>query len=161
LAAMSLQDIKDAIDSAAPSGVTTAIVTEEEEDGTSRFRLQIDGTTTFLDDNNVLEAIGLLEGISGVATAVTEVQTSSVGNTTNGSDPIAANTDFGEIFGASVVDGDTVTISGTNRDGTAVSGTFTIANASSDDIQELLDEIETVFGGVTASVNALGHPDGE
>jgi flagellar hook-associated protein 2 len=157
LAAMSLQDIKDAIDSAAPSGVTTAIVTEEEEDGTSRFRLQIDGTTTFLDDNNVLEAIGLLEGISGVATAVTEVQTSSVGNTTNGSDPIAANTDFGEIFGASVVDGDTVTISGTNRDGTAVSGTFTIANASSDDIQELLDEIETVFGGVTASVNALGQ----
>ena len=157
LASMSLTDIKDAIDAAAPTGVTTSIVAEEDENGASQFRLQIDGTTTFLDDSNVLEAIGILEGISGVTAAVAEVQTSSVGNTENGSDPIDANTDFGDVFGASAANGDTITISGTDRDGGTVSGTFTINNVNNDDIQDLLDEIETVFGGaVTASVNSNG-----
>ena len=158
LATMSLSDIKDAIDAAGPAGVTTSVVPKEDEEGTTTFRLQIDGTTTFIDDNNVLEAIGLLEGISGVTAAVAEVQTSSVGNTENGSDPIDANTDFADIFGASAANGDTISISGTDRDGNAASGTFTMANVNNDDIQDLLDEIETVFGGVvTASVNSSGQ----
>ena len=160
LATMSLNDIKDAIDLAAPTGVTTSIVTEEDENGSNRFRLQIDGTTTFLDDSNVLESLGILEGISGVTAAIAEVQTSSVGNTTNGSDPIAAKTDFADIFGAGASNGDTITISGTDRDGGSVTGTFTITNVNNDDIQDLLDEIETVFGGaVTASVNSSGQID--
>ncbi len=158
LSTMSLSDIKDAIDAANPDGVTTSIVNEEEEDGTTSFRLQIEGTTTFLDDNNVLEAIGLLEGISGVTSAVTEVQAASVGNTTNGSDPIDANSNFVDIFGASASNGDTITITGTDRDGNSVSGTFTINNVNNDDIQDMLDEMETVFGGAaTASVNSQGQ----
>ena len=157
LATMSLSDVKDAIDAAAPAGVTTSIVAEEEDDGSTRFRLQIDGTTTFLDDNNVLEAIGLLEGISGVTSAFAEVQTANVGNTTNGSDPIESNTMFKDLFGSSVSNGDTISISGTDGDGNDVSGTFTVSNVNSDRIQDLLDEIETVFGGVTASVNSEGQ----
>ncbi len=158
LATMSLSDVKDAIDAAGPGGVTTSIVTEEEEDGTNRFRLRIDGTTTFIDDSNVLEAIGLLEGIAGVTQAVAEVQTASVGNTTNGSDPIDSNTKFADVFGASVSNGDTLSISGTDREGNAVSGSFTINNVNSDRIQDVLDEIEAVFGaGVTASVNSEGQ----
>ena len=154
---MSLTDIKNAIDTAAPTGVTTSIVAEEDEDGGSLFRLQIDGTTTFIDDSNVLEAIGLLEGISGVTSAVAEVQTASVGNTTNGSDPAQSNSRFNEIFGGNVTNGDTISISGTDRDGNAVAGSFTVSNVNSDRLSDLLTEIESVFGGaVTAAVSSTG-----
>ncbi len=118
LATMSLTDIKDAIDTAGPAGVTTSIVTEEDENGSNVFRLQVAGTTTFLDSNNVLETIGILEGASDVSAAVAEVQTSSVANTTNGSTPIDSNEKFSDLFGAGVVNGDTLDIgnrSGRNR----------------------------------------------
>lgn len=157
LANDSLQDIKDAIDAAAPTGVTTSIVTEEDDSGNSVFRLQIDGTTTFTDSGNVLEALGVLAGAASVDPAVAEVHTSNVANTTDGSTAIDASTRFSDIFGASVTNGDTVSISGTDRDGNAVSGSFSIANVNANDIQDLLTEIETVFGGgVTASVDSSG-----
>ena len=154
----SLQDIKDAIDTAAPTGVTTSIVSEEDDLGNTLFRLQIDGTTTFVDNNNVLEALGVLQGAPEVDAAVAEVHTANVANTTNGSTAIDATTKFKDVFGASVVNNDTVTISGTDHSGTAVSGSFTISNVNADDVQDLLDEIRTVFGnGATASVDGNGR----
>jgi len=157
LATDSLQDIKDAIDAAAPTGVTTSIVTEEDDTGSSVFRLQIDGTTTFVDSGNVLESLGVLAGAASVDPAVAEVHTSNVANTTDGSTAIDASTRFSDVFGASVTNGDTVSISGTDRSGGAVSGSFTIANVNANDIQDLLTEIETVFGGgVTASIDSSG-----
>jgi len=158
LSTMSLIDIKAAIDTAAPSGVTTSIVTEEDDEGTNVFRLQIDGTTTFVDDGNVLEALGILQGTAEVSTATAEVHTANVQNTVDGSTPIDASAKFDEIFGANVQNGETITISGTTKDGTDVSGSFTISNASNDDIQDLLDEVESIFGGsVTASVDGSGQ----
>lgn len=157
LANDSLLDIKAAIDTAAPTGVTTSIITEEDENGGSVFRLQIDGTTTLVDDGNVLESLGLLAGSSSVDPAVAEVHTTNVANTTDGSTAIDASTRFSDIFGAGVTNGDTITISGTDRDGNAVSGSYTVSNVNSNDIQNLLDEIETVFGSaVTAAVDANG-----
>lgn len=158
LQAMSLTDIKTAIDGAAPAGVTTSIVTEEDEDGSNVFRLQVAGTTTFLDSNNVLEALGILGGAPEVSAAVAEVQTSSVANTTNGSDPIDSSSKFSDLFGAGVVNGDTISISGTDRDGNAVSGSFTVTNVNADRISDVLTEIESVFGNnVTAAVDANGQ----
>ncbi|MGA1198532.1 MAG: flagellar cap protein FliD N-terminal domain-containing protein, partial [Candidatus Latescibacterota bacterium] len=157
LATDSLQDIKDAIDAAGPAGVTTSIVTEEDDNGSTVFRLQIDGTTTFADDGNVLEALGVLTGASSVDPAVAEVHTANVANTTDGSTAISASTRFNAVFGANVANNDTITISGTDRNGNAVSGSFTINNVNSNDIQDLLSEVETVFGGaVTASVDSSG-----
>lgn len=156
LSTQSLSDIKDAIDAAAPSGVTTSIVSEETDDETV-FQLQIDGTTTFVDDSNVLEALGILQGASAITPAVAEVHTSNLANTTNGSTPVDSSTRFDEIFGASASNGDTITISGTDHDGTAVSGTFTINNTNSDRISDLLSEIESIFGAVTANVNSSGQ----
>ena len=157
LATDSLQDIKDAIDAAGPTGVTTSIVSEENDAGATVFRLQIDGTTTFVDDGNVLEGLGILAGASSVDPAIAEIHTANVANTTDGSTAIDAATRFADIFGASAVNGDTVSISGTDRDGNAVSGSFTISNVNANDIQDLLDEVETVFGGaVTASVDSNG-----
>ncbi len=151
LATQSLTDIKNAI-----TGVTTSLISEE-VDGSTFFQLQIDGTTTFVDDNNVLEALGILKGTAQVSAAVAEVHTGTVSNTTDGSTPVDANTKFSDIFGAAVTNGDTITISGTTRDGTSASGSFTVSSVNSDRLQDLLDEIETTFGGVTASINSAGQ----
>lgn len=157
LLSTSLTDIKNAIDAAAPTGVTTSVITEEAEDGTNRFRLQIDGTTTFLDDANVLETLGVLVGASDVSPAMAEVHTSSVANTTNGSTPVTAGTTYDGIFGGGVANGDVITISGTDRSGKAVSGSFTVSDVTTNSLQDLLNEVETVFGSaVTASVDANG-----
>ncbi|MCZ6632057.1 MAG: flagellar filament capping protein FliD, partial [bacterium] len=157
LSSNSLTDIKNAIDAAAPAGVTTSIVSEEDADGVTRFRLQIDGTTTLADSNNVLESIGILQGTSDLNPAIAEVHTANVANTTNGSDPTDANTKFSDVFGASVVNGDTISISGTTHDGTSVSGTFSVSNVNSDKMQDLLDQIRTVFSNdVTATIDSNG-----
>ena len=154
----SLSDIKTAIDAAAPTGVTTSVVSETDENGNTTFSLQIDGTTTFVDDSNVLEALGVLKGAAEVDAAIAEVHTSNVANTTDGSTAITAATKFKDIFGASVANSDTITISGTNHSGTAVSGSYTVTNVNSDSVQDLLDEVRTVFGSsVTASVDSNGQ----
>jgi flagellar hook-associated protein 2 len=153
----SLQDIKDKIDAAGPAGVTASIVGEEAADGSTVFRLQIDGTTTLVDDGNVLEALGVLNGAASVDPAVAEVHTGNVANTTNGSTAIDAGTKFSALFGSSVTNSDTITISGTDRTGNSVSGSYTVANINANDIQDLLNEIESVFSNaVTASVDSNG-----
>ena len=58
LATDSLNDIKTKIDAAAPTGVTTTIVTSESGNGTTS-RLVISGTTTVVDSNNVLSTLGI------------------------------------------------------------------------------------------------------
>ncbi len=54
LATDSLDDIKTNIEAAAPTGVTVEIEETTAGDGTSVFRLRINGTTTVVDANNVL-----------------------------------------------------------------------------------------------------------
>ena len=56
----SLQSIKEKIEAASPTGVTVALV-EDTSSGTTRYKLQITGTTQFSDDNNVLQVLGILE----------------------------------------------------------------------------------------------------
>ena len=52
-------------------------------------------------------------------------------------------------------EGDTFTISGTRHDGDSVSGTYTIG--SGDTVQDLLSEIQTIFGSsVTATIDDSG-----
>ena len=127
----SLNDIRDKINLAAPTGVA-AIVNVV---GPSDFELEIQGTTTFDDDGGVLQALGVL----GTPTAMTD------------------QTKFDEIAGSAVSAGDTISISGTNRDGGDVSGTFTV-NSPNQKISTLLSEIEQVFGNqVSASVDGAGR----
>ena len=127
----SLNDIRDKINLAAPTGVT-AIVNVV---GPSDFELEIQGTTTFDDDGGVLQALGVL----GAPTAMTD------------------QTSFDEIAGAAVTTGDTISISGTNRDGGDVTGTFTVSSPNQK-ISTLLSEIEQVFGNqVSASIDGAGR----
>ena len=150
----SLSDIRDNINAAAPTGVTASIVSTT-EDGNTVYKLKIDGTTTFADDKNVLQTIGILVGDSN--SAVAQIITGSVGNTHKDTgQPTTANDKFDKIAGAGVTKNDTITISGTDHNGQSVSGTYVIDDKKNK-IQELLDKIENVFGGsVTASIDSAG-----
>lgn len=149
LATMSLTDIKNAINAAAPTGVSASIVSETEDGGTG-YRLQIDGTQTFTDAENILNTIGVLDHTS------TDVSGKISGNamTTDGA-KIAASTALKNIDGYNTfTTGDTVTLSGTDASGGAVNTNFTITSSST--VQDLLDEIETRYGNVLAYVTSDG-----
>ncbi len=78
---------------------------------------------------------------------------------TAGGAPITAATAWNAITGANVQNGTTVAITGLQRDGVTAVGpaTFTIANAATGTVQDLLTQIETTFGGtVTASIDTAG-----
>ncbi len=132
----SLEDIRTKIDGL--TGVSASILTAIDDNVTSH-RLQIDGTQNFEDSQNILETLGILHNGSG------EVQgtTSATAMTTNG-EKITASTMLTGIDGYYAwTSGDNITISGTDHDNNAVNGTFTISSSST--VQDLLNEIETVF----------------
>ncbi len=87
-----------------------------------------------------------------------QVLRGDVANTAGGS-PITAATVWDAIDGANVQDGTTIDISGFNHNGIAVGpDTYTIADASTETVQDLLDQIETSFGGtVTATIDTAGR----
>lgn len=149
----SLSDIRDNINTAAPTGVTASIVTTTENSETV-YKLKIDGTTTFVDANNILQTLGILEGDSIVSQQVT----GSVTNTeiSSGNNIIASST-FDDITGANVTNGDTITISGADRSGASISSTFTITNKSTQSVQDLLTAIEDAYSGtVVAEIDSSG-----
>ena len=153
LATMSLNDIKTAIDTAAPTGVTTQVISETLDNATV-FRLDISGTTTFTDSNNVLETLGILKR-SGLTTA--QVYKGSV-ELQQGGSPATETTKFNQIDGTNVQNNDTVTITGTDVDGSAVSGTYTISNANTDRLSDLATSIEGLYtsGLVDVSIDSTG-----
>ena len=131
LANDSLNDIRDKINAAAPTGVTATV----NATGPANFELQISGTTDFDDANGVLEAMGVLEAATN----------------------LTADTRFADIAGAGVQAGDTISISGTNHNGDIVAYTFTV-NSTNLKVQNLLDTVEQVFGGnVSASIDNSGR----
>lgn len=71
LATDSLTDIKTKIEAAAPTGVTVKI-NETVQNGASVFRLKINGTTTAIDNNNVLARLGIdnIDTTQGIYRAV-------------------------------------------------------------------------------------------
>ncbi len=154
----SLTQIRDSINTQAGQNVAS-IVSEEDDEGTTVYRLKLIGTS-FSDDNNVLQVLGLLTGTHGT---VAEVQQTGALSQTSaaGGGVITAATTFAQINTGSdagnVADGDTISIVGTDHDGNAVSGSFTITAAGTSTIGDLLTQIETLYGGgVTASVDAEG-----
>jgi len=150
----SLNTIRDAINTAF-TGVfasNPASVVSETVSGTTKYRLLIEGTTiTYTDSNNVLETLGILKraGVSDERGV-----TGDVANTSGGT-AITSSTLIKDIDGyVDYISGDTITLTGTNTDGTAVNNVFTINDATT--IGDLLTEIQTRYGSVTASVTADG-----
>jgi hypothetical protein len=75
---------------------------------------------------------------------------------------ITASTKWNSVYdstggSANIADGDVITFSGTNHNGTSVSGSYSITSAATDSVQGLLSAIETAYGNdVTAAINASG-----
>ncbi|MBD3275356.1 MAG: flagellar filament capping protein FliD [Candidatus Marinimicrobia bacterium] len=150
LAADSLTDIATKIDAAA--GVSASVVSETADDGSTVYKIDVSGTTSFSDSNNVLQTIGFLaNGFSGV----NETHVSDKVNTSGGT-AIADATSFAAIDGAGVVDGDTISFTVTDRDGNEVTKSFEIdlnaspsgtADYSGATVNDLLTAVEDALGG--------------
>jgi len=167
LATMSLDDVASAINTAAAgagSSVTATVVTEVQEDGTRRYYLDIDGTTAFSDTNGILETMGLLEaGRSDVAQVVSSGMAFTDGDASTVAD---ASTRLSDLWvngaDSGVQAGDTLTLSGTRGDGSSFTVTYTVG--SNDDLQDLLDALNSATEGfqagdrtATASISTEGR----
>lgn len=155
LASMSLNDIKDAINNAAIAGVSAAVISETENNSTY-YRLQIDGTQTFTDENNILNTLGILDHSSLDVSG--KVSANSL--TRNGSH-INASTLLTEIDGYNTFtaggnpSGDYITLSGTDTAGGDI-GSINFDITSTTTVQDLLDQIESSYGNVVAYTTSDG-----
>ncbi|MFH1673047.1 MAG: flagellar filament capping protein FliD [Pseudomonadota bacterium] len=150
----SLNGIRDAINTAF-SGVFTsdpASVASETVDGTTYYRLLIEGDTiTYTDSNNVLETLGVVERAGA---SDERGVTGDVANTSGGA-AVTSSALIKDIDGyLDYVSGDIVKFTGVQAGGGAVSASMVIGDATT--VAELLTEIETQYGDVTASITADG-----
>lgn len=150
----SLTTIAQKIDALA--GISAEVVSEE-VDGETKYRIDISGTTSFTDNGNILQTLGILEGTYGTETEVhtgTVVVQDGTGTPLAGT-PATAMTAL-QIGGVSagVANGDKITISGTKHNGISATTTEFIvaADADHDGVDDLLTHIQSAFGStVTAS----------
>lgn len=157
LSSMSLTDIRDAVNNAAISGVSASIVSQTQDDGTTLYRLQIDGTQSFVDENNILNTLGILDNTSSSVTGKIGANALTKEGTA-----VSATTLLTEIDGYNTFTaggnpgGDYITLTGTATDGTGIgSVNFDISSATT--LQDLLDEIEAQYGQVVAYVTGDGQ----
>jgi len=135
-----------------------ASVVSETIDGATYYRLQVDGiyaTNPFSDDDNIFQTLGLIEG--GVGDLVGDVGDNAL--TTNGQIITTSTllTDIDGYLDHTAAPQDKIVFTGTTTAGgdlTASPVTYNIA--STDTVQDLLNEIEGAYGDVTASINADG-----
>jgi flagellar hook-associated protein 2 len=141
LSADSLEDIKTAINNAAIAGVTASVVSETSQ-GTTSYRLQIDGSQEFSDSQNILETLGILEkGVSALQGTTSANRMTSEGYT------ISSGTLLMEIDGYNqYTAGDKISLGAASRDhsGNDVSGdVLTITETTT--VQDLMDALETAY----------------
>jgi len=166
LSTMSLTDIANEINAQAGiagSGVSAAVVADTSGDAT-RYRLDVSGTTSFVDAGGSLELLGLLEG--GRGDIAHEAQSANVLQQSNGSTPATAGTTLASLAvngtAAGMQVGDTLDLSGTRGDGSAFSFTYTVG--AGDSLQDVLDQLNNSTDGLqsgsrtaTASIGTDGR----
>ncbi|HLA29169.1 MAG TPA: flagellar filament capping protein FliD [Syntrophales bacterium] len=134
-------------------GGISATVVNETVDGEIKYRIDISGTTSFVDNGNILQMLGIVKGNYGTTTQVVKGSVANVA----GALPITSATVWNTIDGANVQNNTSFTITGKKHDGTAVSGSYTIANAATGTVNDLLTQIQTTFGAtVTATIDGTG-----
>jgi len=155
LSADSLEDVAGVINGDAAlqaAGVSASVIPSTNSDDETVYTLQINGTQSFVDSNNILQTLGILkQGYSDVTGVSGTIQ-----NTANGT-AISDDTLLTDIDGYNTWNsGDSITIQGTSHDGTAMGpSVFTITETSA--MSDLLSAIEAAFGGeVTAYVDGNG-----
>lgn len=137
----SLEAVKSAINDAAITGVTASVVAVTTENATT-YKLQINGGQDFLDAQNILETLGVLQN------GVSAVQGTTSGNSmTENGEFITSSTLLTEIDGYNqYTAGDKISLGAASRDhsGNDVSGDIlTITETTT--VQDLLDAIKTAY----------------
>jgi len=75
---------------------------------------------------------------------------------TNGAAYVTGTTTWSDVYGANVANGDTISISGMARDGaTPISGTYTVTDTTTDNINGLLTAIENAYIAQGTTVDAV------
>ncbi len=151
LATDSLNTIRDSINTAFGQTVAS-VLSDTDENAETTYRLHIEGSTlSYVDSNNVLETMGVLER---AGTSDEKGVTGDVGNHSAGA-AITSSTLIKDIDGyTDYVSGDTITLTGTSTTGATINSVFTITDTTT--VDGLLTEVETLYGEVTASVTADG-----
>jgi len=145
LSSDTLTTVRDKINSLGLSGVSASVGTVT-DNGVTTYRLEIEGTEDFTDDSNVLEAMGILE--RGTSGTYAEFQTTQLFTDNGGSVEADGDTKLTKL---GAVEGETITIGGTNLDGSTVTTTYTIEKNAK--IEDLVSFIESAFdNNVIASI---------
>jgi flagellar hook-associated protein 2 len=140
-----------------------ATVQSTTANGATQYYLDVRNTTSFVDGGNALQQLGILT--AGRSPVAQQLQSAAMTDG-NGTTPATASTlltnlwNGGSASGAQL--GDTLTISGTRGDGSAVNVSFTVAAGSTvQDLLNTLNDATTGFGAgarpATASIDASGH----
>ena len=153
----SLTDIQTKINDAGIAGITATVTSSASDDGVSQFRLRIEGTTDVVDEGNVLEALGVLEGSNSAFESVARVLTGNVTNQQLG----ALLHAVGNGFTTDEIDGDSDPVGGII--GSSASGSVTIGGTQifidlgADSLNDIRDRINDAgISGVSAKVNITG-----
>jgi flagellar hook-associated protein 2 len=151
----SLEDIKTAINNASIAGVSASVVTDT-SGSTTTYKLQIDGSQDVVDDQNILETLGIIQkGVSSV-----QGSTSANTMTVNGSE-ITPDSLITEIDGYNqFTAGDKISLGATSRDhsNNDVSGDI-LTITTSTTVQDLLDAVKTAYeanGDVSVYITSEG-----
>ncbi len=161
----SLTEIASDINDAVSATSIVASVVSSTTDGVTTYRLKIENTTDFTDDNHVLETLGILEGeqdsVEEIRSQETAINTDSDGSTAISGSTLLTNL-WSSGSDSNVQDGDTITIKGKRGDGTSVNLTFTVgAGGDGTDIDALLTKINNStngfgYGSRTATASISG-----
>ena len=155
LSTMSLTDVKTAINDAAIAGVTASVVSQT-EDGNTYYRLQIDGTQTFVDEKNILNTLGVFDHNSADVTGKVSGKSMTSEGTYITSTTLLKDIDAYNTFtSGGSPSGDYITLTGTDTGGLDI-GSVNFDISSSTTVQDLLNEIETNYGDVIAYVTSDG-----
>lgn len=163
-----LKDIANKINRTKGSGATASVVSM----GTNDYRLMI----TAVDEGSKAFTMEHVSGQGVLSNGLDMIQeaTAASGRESIRTDfdfrlaaggPANAATTFSSLFNSigsssAINAGDTITIAGTGANGAVAAGTFTIGAPGTDTLQDLLDAVETAYGGAAAvgvSLNASGE----
>jgi flagellar hook-associated protein 2 len=152
LATDSLNTIRDTINTR--FGATRAsVISETDDSGNTSYRLLIEGSTiTYTDTNNILETLGVLErqGVSDERGMTADVANTSLGVA------ITSSTLIRDIDGFTGYNpADYIRLDGTSTSGGNVNNRRLNLNNNTT-VGDLLNEIQTAFGDVTARLTADG-----
>ncbi|MFC1821094.1 flagellar filament capping protein FliD [Thermodesulfobacteriota bacterium] len=163
----SLTDIATEINDESGGNVTASVVSTTDDDGVTTYRLKIENTTSYSDNNNVLQALGLIKGDQGSVAEVHQGDAALYNDTDvlldsdNGGADLLSSINMTDLriaagTSADVAAGDTIRVTGTKSDGTTVTATGTVGGGGDfTTVSDFMTWLDTQFTGGGDPANAV------